>query len=96
MTTDTFEMAEEIIEHDMRGRMRTSPEQRRALMHEFDRGSMTARQFAAYAGIKYSTFSNWLAARRKAASTSDVKDDAPNPDRIRRWLDVVIIPPRPT
>jgi hypothetical protein len=70
-----------IIKQDTRGRMRVTGERREALLAEFDRSAMTGRKFAAWAGIRYSTFSNWLRARRKLPSPS-----APGP----RWLEAVV------
>jgi hypothetical protein len=62
-------------------------ERRRTLLEEFDRSAMTGRKFAAWAGIKYSTFSNWLRARRKLPSPSAPgAENAPGP----RWLEAVV------
>ena len=58
-------MVDGIIKQDTRGRLRTTRERREALLAEFDRSAMTGRKFAKWAGIKYSTFANWLQTRRK-------------------------------
>ena len=63
--TSTTGMVEGIIKQDSRGRMRTTRERREALLSEYDRSAMTGRKFAKWAGIKYTTFANWLQQRRK-------------------------------
>lgn len=68
-------------------------ERRRALLEEFDRSAMTGRKFAAWAGIKYTTFSNWRRAWRKAAGSSARKDAVENAGGTR-WLEAVIGPSR--
>ena len=45
---------------DTRGRVRASREQRRRILTEFERSGCSAAQFARRAGIKYSTFANWV------------------------------------
>jgi transposase-like protein len=87
--TCTNGMAEGIIKQDTRGRMRVTPERRRALLEEFERSAMTGRKFAAWAGIKYTTFSNWLRAWRKAAGTSQPKDTVEKTGGTR-WLEAVV------
>ena len=93
--TCTTGMADGIIKQDARGRMRTSLERRTALLAEFDRSAMTGRKFAAWAGIKYSTFANWLGARRKAATTSPAKNEVENGGGTR-WLEAVVGPSKTT
>ena len=79
--------ADGIIKQDTRGRRRVTLERREALLAEFDRSAMTGRKFAAWAGIKYSTFSNWQRARRKLRSLpSPEAENAPGP----RWLEAVV------
>jgi len=57
--TDTIGTVDGIIKRDTHGRMKTNPERRRARLEEFDRSAMTGRKFAAWAGIKYTTFASW-------------------------------------
>ena len=45
---------------DTQGRVRTSREQRRLILTEFERSGMSAAQFARRTGLKYSTFAAWL------------------------------------
>jgi hypothetical protein len=56
---------------DTKGRVRTSPEQRRVLLAEFARSGWSAARFAHSVGLKYSTFVAWVArARRPKRSAS--------------------------
>jgi len=55
----------EILKRDTAGRVRTPRERREALLMEFDRSGMSGQKFAAWAGMKYTTFANWLQRRRK-------------------------------
>jgi hypothetical protein len=57
----------QVLPVDSRGRVRVSSERREALLAEFDRSGMTAAGFAAWAGIKYSTFASWIQQRRRKA-----------------------------
>lgn len=45
---------------DTRGRVRTTQEQRRVILAEFERSGMSAAQFARRTGLKYSTFAVWV------------------------------------
>ena len=51
---------------DTKGRVRTSKEQRCHIMAEFERGGVSAAEFAKLSGIKYSTFAGWLQRHRRA------------------------------
>lgn len=50
---------------DTKGRVRTSKEQRRRILAEFERSGMSAAQFARRAGLKYSTFAFWVQRYRR-------------------------------
>ena len=45
---------------DTQGRVRTSREQRRVILAEFERSGMSAAEFARRTGLKYSTFAAWV------------------------------------
>lgn len=45
---------------DTKGRVRTSREQRRVILAEFERSGLSAAQFARRTGLKYSTFAYWV------------------------------------
>jgi transposase-like protein len=50
---------------DTKGRVRTSKEQRRVILAQFDRSGMSAAQFAQRSGLKYSTFARWVQCYRR-------------------------------
>jgi len=50
---------------DTKGRMRTTKEQRRIVLAEFERSGVSAAQFAQRAGVKYSTFAAWVQRYRR-------------------------------
>jgi hypothetical protein len=50
---------------DTRGRVRTSKEQRRVLLEEFERSGESAAGFAKRTGLKYSTLAGWLVRYRR-------------------------------
>lgn len=54
-----------ILKRDALGRVKTPREHREAILKEFDQSGMSGQKFAKWAGIKYTTFANWLQQRRK-------------------------------
>ncbi len=50
---------------DSKGRVRTSREQRRVILAEFERSGVSAAQFAQRSGLKYSTFAGWVQRYRR-------------------------------
>ena len=50
---------------DTKGRMRTSKEQRRLILAEFEGSGISAAQFARRIGVKYSTFAGWAQRYRR-------------------------------
>jgi|SRR5438270_6728948 len=50
---------------DTKGRVRTSKEQRRIILGEFEGSGLSATQFAQRSGLKYSTFAGWLSRYRR-------------------------------
>jgi transposase-like protein len=51
---------------DTRGRVRTSREQRRLILAEFERSGVSAVEFARRAGLKYSTLAGWRHRHRRS------------------------------
>lgn len=45
---------------DTQGRVRTTKEQRRIILAQFEHSGMSATQFAQRTGLKYSTFAAWV------------------------------------
>jgi hypothetical protein len=92
--TTTIGLTDGIIKLDTRGRMRTTRERREALLAEFDRSGMSGQKFAAWAGIKYSTWANWVQQRRKAqgqvpSAPNETKPGEDAPNNVR-WLEAVV------
>lgn len=54
-----------LVKTDSRGYLRTSREQRKAVLAKFEQSGMSAAKFAAVAGIKYSTFAGWVQRYRR-------------------------------
>jgi transposase-like protein len=50
---------------DTKGRVRTSKEQRRIILAEFERSGLSAPEFARRTGLKYSTFAAWVQRYRR-------------------------------
>ena len=63
MTSTTRES--DILKVDAHGRVLVSAGRREALLDEFERSGASAMRFARLAGLKYSTFANWVQARRR-------------------------------
>ena len=55
---------------DTRGRVRTSIEQRRLILAEFERSGVSAVQFAKRSGLKYATLAGWVARERRSKTAS--------------------------
>jgi transposase-like protein len=53
---------------DTKGRVRTSAEQRRLILAEFERSGLSAVEFAKRAGLKYSTLAAWVLRERRSKS----------------------------
>jgi transposase-like protein len=51
---------------DSKGRVRVSKAQREMILAEFERGGVSAAQFAQRTGLKYSTLAGWLQRYRRA------------------------------
>jgi hypothetical protein len=70
MTNTESNVSVELLRVDAKGRVRVSRERRAALLAEHDRGGMSAKGFAEWAGIKYTTFAWWLQERRRGRERS--------------------------
>jgi len=55
---------------DTQGRVRTSREQRRVILAEFERSGMSAAEFARRMGLKYATFAFWVQRYRRTKRPS--------------------------
>jgi hypothetical protein len=78
----------QIVKRDAAGRVRTPVERREALLAEFDRSGMSGQKFAEWAGIKYTTFANWLQQRRKRRQKA--APAGANPGDAVQWVEAVV------
>ncbi len=67
---------------DTKGRVRTSKEQRRLILAEFERSGISAAQFAQRTGLKYSTLAAWVHRYRQT--------QRPRPKSAVRLLEAVV------
>jgi hypothetical protein len=74
-----------LVKTDSRGYLRTSREQRKAVLAKFEQSGMSAAKFAAVAGIKYSTFAGWVQRYRRVKPRASSKGV--------RFIEAVIGPP---
>ena len=82
MTNTT--LPDEVLQRDALGRVRTPRARREALMEEFERSGVSAKKFAALAGVNYQRFASWVQAWRKARGQR-----APVAGPVRLWEAVV-------
>lgn len=95
MTCTTTTIEERLLKQDRLGRVRTSAGRRAELLAEYVRTSMSAAEFAAHVGVKYTTFVTWLTKAKKngkpkpavAASGEDVPTAEP---ASVRWVEACV------
>jgi hypothetical protein len=81
---------------DSRGRVRTSREQREAILREFEKSGVSAAQFAKLIGVRYSTLAGWIHRRRERAHGGGARAKASRAGGSRlRLLEAIIGPPAP-
>jgi transposase-like protein len=66
LAASTSQAAKLPVTVDTRGRVRTSREQRRQILAEFERSGVSAVEFARRAGLKYSTLAGWRHRHRRS------------------------------
>ncbi len=59
------DMNEVILKADRRGRLRYTPEQKRALVKAYEGSGLSCPRFAALHGVNYQTLMSWLKQRRQ-------------------------------
>ena len=59
-----------VLKVDRKGRVRTPPERREALLDEYEKSGMSGKGFAEHYGINYQTFYSWRCKRRKARGSA--------------------------
>ncbi len=55
-----------VLKRDVLGRVKTTAQQRAAMLDEFERSGLSGAQFAQVAGVNYQTFASWVQRRRRA------------------------------
>ena len=64
-TTDLTTVPTEILKTDCKGRIRFPAKMREELLDRFERSGMSGAEFAAYYGVKYTTFASWRQKRER-------------------------------
>jgi hypothetical protein len=84
----------EIFKTDTAGRVRVPRARREALLDEFERSGASGAQFAAYVGVKYSTFAAWAHKRRRQKALLEASPPSDQPARPAaepvRWWETVL------
>ena len=62
-----------VLKRDVRGRVRTPPEQRAAVVAEFERSGLPGTQFAKLVGMKYPTLMAWVERKRGQPSSKGTR-----------------------
>ena len=68
-----------LVKSDVLGRMRTTKEQREALLDAFEEGGLSGPDFARVHGVNYQTFASWRQNRRRLRNDSPLATSAPKP-----------------
>ncbi|MEI9896733.1 MAG: IS66 family insertion sequence element accessory protein TnpB [Chthoniobacter sp.] len=85
-----MEPADRVLKQDAAGRVWTPPEQREAVLDEFERSGLPAAQFAARVGVKYQTLATWVQKRRKARSEGNATNSTPAVPRLEGWVEATV------
>jgi transposase-like protein len=73
MVTATARAVKLPVTVDTKGRVRTSREQRRLILDEFERSGVSAVEFARRSGLKYSTLAGWRHRYRRSKRSVPVR-----------------------
>ena len=80
---------------DSRKLIRISRKKREAFLAQFDKSGLSGPKFAKQAGIKFTTFANWLQKRRRPRSkTILAQKSVPGTRNKVRWLEAVVDDPQ--
>jgi len=87
----------ELMKVDRRGHVRVLAQRREILLDEFERCGVSAAEFAAQIGVKYSTFAHWRQMReRKQTKGGDLVSSGPaalfpaGSNSATRWAEAVV------
>ena len=75
-TTEGEDGSALLLKTDVLGRVKTPKGKREALLDEFEKSGMSGQAFAQWAGIKYTTFANWVQMRRKRCGPKEASKPA--------------------
>jgi hypothetical protein len=94
-TLETTGAAEgEIFKTDTAGRVRVPHARLEALLDEFECSGASGAQFAAYVGVKYSTFAAWAHQRRRQKALAEVGAPSDEPTKKAaepmRWWETML------
>jgi hypothetical protein len=89
-----METTDRILKQDAAGRVWTPPEQREAILDEFEKSGLPATKFAAHVGIKYQTFVAWVQKRRKQRSgASAASAEVASVPQLGGWVEAMVEKP---
>jgi len=87
----------ELMKVDRRGHVRVSAQRREVLLDEFERCGVSAAEFAAQIGVKYTTFAHWRQKRmRSRAADGEMVSPVPvallpaGAEQATRWVEAVV------
>jgi hypothetical protein len=60
------QISTEVLKVDTQGRVRVPKDKQEEILAGYESSGMTGQQFAAYAGVKYSTLMSWVGKSKKA------------------------------
>ena len=87
----------ELMKVDRRGHVRVSAQRRKMLLDEFERCGVSAAEFAAQIGVKYTTFAHWRQRReRSRAADGEMSSSVPvallpaGAKQATRWVEAVV------
>jgi len=86
---------------DAKGRVKSTAEQREAVLREFKRSGLSGPRFAAVAGINYQTFAVWMRKARQqthlagAQQANAAKPEPGPPGAGIRWVEAVMAESHP-
>lgn len=66
-----------VLKRDVRGRVCTPPEQRAAVVAEFERSGLPGTQFSKLVGMKYPTLMAWVERKRRLQSSKGRRRSKP-------------------
>jgi transposase len=69
--------------------VRTPAQRREALLDEFEKSGLSGTKFAAFCGIKYQTFANWVQQRRRKQAQPSAAKPEHKTESIS-WLEAVV------